>query len=59
MEYKNYINTSKSDKLCENGYKGTLCSNCIKGFSKINQYECIKCPETFIILLKEIGLVLF
>ena len=43
--------------LCENGYEGSGCANCINGWFSIND-RCRKCPDTSIYLLITLGTVI-
>ena len=30
---------------CVEGYQKILCADCVMGFSRKNEYECARCPE--------------
>ena len=41
---------------CATGYQGIMCTDCEVGFSKINPYECEKCPPQAINALRLAGI---
>ena len=47
---------------CEEGYKGILCTDCIiengEKYERLANYECSKCPDSVLNVLRILGLVL-
>jgi len=37
---------------CAAGYTGNLCQSCLKGYSRTNKYECGRCPEQTINIVR-------
>ena len=43
---------------CSSGYQGILCSDCAVGFSRVNKYDCAKCPNKAINVLRMGGILI-
>ena len=59
VEYCVKIQDGTTTGICNQGYKGVLCTECEEGWGKSQTYECVKCEPTFSFFAQMILAALF
>ncbi|CDW91193.1 UNKNOWN [Stylonychia lemnae] len=44
---------------CKEGYQGLLCAECIQGYSRNSNHQCLKCPKDYDNVIRLIAIVIF